>query len=158
MFDSPRNILSFSFLNYQFALALWDKLACLLNQTCPVAAQGGSGTGVSVSIHSPPPHLSFQLIWCDSLVRRGAQVARFQSTRGQCTAGACCQGTTAVEKQISFEPPRGEIKRPVSVLGGAPNLSRLCGEASVMSGVIIKQLHTHGTVVAREGKYVRARL
>lgn len=47
--------LSFSFLNYQFALALWDKLACLLNQTCPVAAQGGSGTGVSVSVHSSPP-------------------------------------------------------------------------------------------------------
>lgn len=53
MFDSPKT--SFSFLNYQFALALWDKLACLLNQTCPLAAQGGSGTGVSVSIHSSPP-------------------------------------------------------------------------------------------------------
>lgn len=42
--------------------------------------------------------------------------------------------------------------------GGAPILSRLCGEASVMSGVIKKQLHTHGTVVAREDKYVRAML
>lgn len=78
-------------------------LPCLLNQT-------SSGSAPSLRPPPPPPHLSFRLMWGASLVRMGKGGRRW----------GCCQGTTAVAKQISFEPPHGKIKRPVSVSGAPP--------------------------------------
>lgn len=85
------------------------------NATCPLVAQGVPAADPepeSVSPFTPPPHVSFRLIWCVSLIT-GSVISK-------CVGGGALERVVrAVEKQISFEPPHGEIKQPVGVGGGA---------------------------------------